>query len=235
MTRSIASVARRDERRKLVTMRRTLGTLLLLAALPGCHLAHERRVVDADAGPRAIDAAARDAGPRCTFSAVRAGNEVSCAISVGSPEACAEAALCLCGADPQNDSPSERLACASWELIARGAITYADFCTSTAPGRLNMSEVLEQYVGADPSSELQISPVCDQVPGLLGTRPYVDCGSIASELCRCDPHCDLDRSLGRTCLDMPPEQVACIAGRMWTSEDVCAFFPMLPTLATHCE
>ena len=177
-----------------------------------------------------------DAGPRCTFSLVQGGTPIDCAIELTSTESCAETAICLCDAQPGIDTTTARLACASPELVARGALTFADFCTDGPPARLTLTEVIEEYLGrAGTATGLDISPTCDQLPALIGPRPYVDCGAIASVLCQCATDCDLDRSLGRACLDMPAEHVACIAGHMWESSDLCAFVPQLPSLAIRCE
>ena len=58
-------------------------------------------------------------------------------------------------------------------------------------------------LGIEGTTGVTASAECAEVPALLGTRPYGDCGAIAQELCRCDPHCDLDIALGRACLALP--------------------------------
>lgn len=219
-------------------MSEAIAVLLVLGvAIGGCHLTHEREVARrADAAVLGPDATALDAGGRCTFGFVRGGTPIHCEIDLGSDEACAETAMCVCDTEPGVDTLSERLACASPELVARGALTFADYCPAAPPASHSMTEVLEDYFGrASTSTDLVISPACDALPALIGVRPYVDCGAIASELCRCVTDCDLDGTLGRSCLDMPAEHVACITRRMWTSPDLCAFLTALPTLATRCE
>lgn len=205
-----------------------------LALSSGCYLAHERD------GAAPMDASARDAGPidagpTCGFDFTLAdGRRAHCNIASGSTEACAEAALCLCGQD--GGTSSEVLACAGWNLVPRGALTFTDFCTESPPERMSMTEALGGYLHVEsPTSSVDISPACDGVPALLGTRPFGDCGAIASVLCGCDPACDLDAAMGRACLSMPREHVHCIAEHMWESMESCTFFSQLPVLASHCE
>lgn len=213
--------------------------MLALVALPGCYLSH-RGGAPEDAGvpdvpaidAASIDVAVIDAGPSCTFG-FRTPDGVAgmCAIGAGSIESCAEAALCVCAARGA-ESPSELLSCAGWDLTPRGAITLADFCEVSPPERMSLREALEGFLGA--GSLIEPSPACAALPALVGVRPFHHCGAIATELCRCEPDCDLDAALGRACLDLSAEQADCIERSIFTNGDDCGFLSALPELAARC-
>lgn len=208
-----------------------------LTALPGCYLSHERGASTDDGSVRASDAAAIDAtridgGPTCTFGFRSAGGVTgTCAISVGSTESCAEAAMCLCAArDP--GTPTEILACAGPDLTFRGALTFTDFCTPAPPERMSLAQALEGYLGRD--ALVDVSPACAALPALLGPRPFDHCGAIATELCRCVPGCDLDAALGRSCLGLTADQADCIARGVFATSPDCGFASDLRAIARVC-
>jgi hypothetical protein len=171
----------------------------------GCYRSHER-MTDGAVPPV-------DAGAACEVSFTHfSGTHVECSIPASSTEGCAEAAVCFCSAI-EPGTPTEVLRCAGWDLTPRGALTFTDFCPLEPPERLSMGDVFRAFLmGAD---DLEISSTCDQVPGLIGTRPYAACGSLVEQVCGCGPSpCDLDARLGRSCLSFTIEQAQCISANI---------------------
>jgi hypothetical protein len=144
-------------------MRSSRILALTMLSLGGCYLSHGE--VTADAG---VDAPSAPAA--CTFSYLdrTLSREISCTLPASSVDGCTEAARCICtrwhAADPEEIEP-----CIEFELVPRGAITFADYCTESPPARMTMAEALEGYLDFH-GEDLRIGEGCRAMPALASPR-----------------------------------------------------------------
>lgn len=196
--------------------------MLAACAASGCHLSHERPT-PADAP----DASVAPRGERCRFAATPPGAaRIECEVWSGSGDACAQAARCLCAGEP---TPTARTMCAGWELTPRGAITFADVCALEAPASHTMREALAHYFRE--GAGVVIDDGCEDVPALIGRWGDAACAHLGGVACPClEAPCDLDRALGRSCVDTSAATLECILAAL-PRDGTCA---ELAPIAASC-
>lgn len=141
-------------------MRSSRFILLALLSSSGCYLSHGEVTADAGADSRSA----------CSFTYRdrSLSRDVSCTISATSLSGCNDAARCVCttwrAANPEEIEP-----CIEFELVPRGAITFADYCTESAPARMTMADALEGYLDFH-GEDLRIGEGCRAIPALALPR-----------------------------------------------------------------